>query len=182
MCDDKVILYDSPEAAQYRTNISGWVNSRNQFFGENEHAARYSGATHTKCAKCGSIMPIRGLIICNDCYHAKRVEEYNAFPAVEWDGKTPLCSLTTGDFIMNEGQLEEALEDYVVFGDLMIVICEPNYYPKIDDDYFESPITDEEFDIQFIPQELGEKIDELNALIDTLPPASWSPGKTRPIL
>ncbi|MDV3537947.1 hypothetical protein CMU94_02270 [Elizabethkingia anophelis] len=33
MKEEKIIMYDSPEAAIYRKNIEGWVSSNGRFFG-----------------------------------------------------------------------------------------------------------------------------------------------------
>lgn len=50
--EEKIIMYDTPAAAMYRTGIEGWVSSDGHFFGKGEraeHLARYSGSTHHKC-------------------------------------------------------------------------------------------------------------------------------------
>ena len=39
------IMYDSPEAAKYLTNLKGWVDINGKYFGnskDSEHSARYS--------------------------------------------------------------------------------------------------------------------------------------------
>ena len=56
---EKIVMYDSPEAATYRTDIKGWVSRDGHFYGDNgpsaEHGARWSGCTHMNC-KCGTSM------------------------------------------------------------------------------------------------------------------------------
>ena len=41
-----IIMEESPEAAEYRTDISGWVSCNGNYYGKDERMARYDGATH----------------------------------------------------------------------------------------------------------------------------------------
>ena len=67
----KVIMFDSDEAAQYKTNLSGWVSRDNHFFGEDEHMARYVGCTHRKCEDCGEPTE-KGWLVCDNCREKRR--------------------------------------------------------------------------------------------------------------
>lgn len=40
MSDKSVIMFDSPEAATYRTDIKGWVSRDGRYYGEDERGAR----------------------------------------------------------------------------------------------------------------------------------------------
>lgn len=51
MTDDIVFEADDV-AANYQTNISGWVSRNGFFYGNNEQSARRDGATHVLCSEC----------------------------------------------------------------------------------------------------------------------------------
>jgi hypothetical protein len=73
----EMVLYDSPEAAQFVTGISGWVNRHGMFYGNGKDAedmARWSGCTHKKC-ECGNIMEKRWTM-CDVCRERNSIERY----------------------------------------------------------------------------------------------------------
>ena len=45
-------MIDDPRAATLVT-VAGWRSRDGRFYGDNEHAARWSGCTHVKCVSCG---------------------------------------------------------------------------------------------------------------------------------
>jgi hypothetical protein len=50
MPEEKVVMYESSEAASIQT-VTGWVGADGRFWGNDEHMARYCGATHRHCEK-----------------------------------------------------------------------------------------------------------------------------------
>lgn len=91
----------------------------------------------------------------------------------KWDYKTPLYSKANGEYYYNEEQLIEIGVDNL--DKLQLVICEPEYFRKLDIDYFSDQLPD---DVTESPEKLQKAIiDVLNCIIDILPPASWVPGK-----
>ncbi len=62
---EKIIMYDSSEAAKPATSI-GWVNGHGLFF-RDEHTARYTGCTHIKCKICGYPTTNKEYATCDKC-------------------------------------------------------------------------------------------------------------------
>jgi hypothetical protein len=90
MEDEKVIMYDSQEAATHRTDISGWVSRDGGFYADNEHLARWAGCTHMTC-ECGKPY-IKGKVRCDEC---QSDEEWDFFVAVHEAAHT-LLAITLG--------------------------------------------------------------------------------------
>ena len=65
MADSKEIRYDSAEAATYKTGLAGWVSCTGNFWGEDEHMARWTGCTHQSCA-CGFALERRRVSLRTD--------------------------------------------------------------------------------------------------------------------
>jgi len=65
MKEEKIILYDSPEAARLLTpedliKTPVWVSrpgNGNQVITTDEHIARYAGCTHQTCTETGEVFP-----------------------------------------------------------------------------------------------------------------------------
>jgi len=174
---EKIIMFDSSEAATYRTNIEGWVSSSGRFFGKDERAARYEGSTHHTC-ECGNIAK-RGYIYCDACNEIKDKERYEKMPFIEWDGETPLVLYRDDKYFWHPEEIEEYCENEDVnIDDLQLVVCEPNHLDTISfEDWSEILPDDREFRDEY--PELANKIDEINKYIESLPSASWSAGKFR---
>lgn len=171
---DEQILYSSDRAAKYVTNISGWVDSKGRFWGNDEHMARYSGCTHIDCKDCGKPIPVRGYTICSDCREKKNIERYNAMPCIEWDGETPVYSQSDNQYFFDEDELRDYTEDHQCSIDsLRLVICKPNEFRLIDYYYFSDELPED----AELPEEIEMAIDELNMVISRQPPVSWSPGE-----
>lgn len=103
-----ILHFGSDSAAQYRTNISGWVSRDGLFFGEGDDAedkARWVGCTHFTCSECGALATKKRNYhrtgICESCEEVKRdaerdkreeeeIEKYHAASKIEWDGVTPV--------------------------------------------------------------------------------------------
>lgn len=173
---DKMILYDSPEAAEIKT-ITGWVSRNNHYWGNDEHMARYDGCTHRKCETCGE--PIVKNSYCRPCYDKKEIEKFKNMERKPWDGKAFLYSHALDGFIWSADDLDYLKEENdMTDADLMLVFCEPRYSPLLDpDDFLEGVLADEccGYDI---PEELLSAFNELNQRIKEYgKPLSWIPGK-----
>lgn len=86
--EEKIILYDSPEAAQLK-DLKLWVSAGGRAYGD-EHSARWDGCTHKKC-ECGRELVEKSWAVCEKCRSEKDLKRFLELPLVEWDGKTPLC-------------------------------------------------------------------------------------------
>jgi hypothetical protein len=177
MSEEKIIMYDTPAAATYRTGIEGWVSSDGRFFGKGEHAeqmARYAGSTHQKC-ECGGIAP-KGWIRCEECRRKKANEDYLKLPYKEWDGNEPICLYDDDRFFFSEEELIDYLYDHELNGsDVQLVLCQPMMYQPIDS---ETVAGDSHEDWE-PSKELEDRIKQFNEFLKTLPPHSWEPGKIR---
>lgn len=177
MENEKMILFDSPEAAQYRTGLEGWVSSDGRFFGkgvQGEQMARYAGSTHHKC-ECGSIAP-RGWVRCEECQKKTANENYSKLPYKEWDRDSPIC-LHDGDrYFFSEEELIDFLYDHELNGsDVRLVLCRPMRYQPIDGE----TIAGDAHEDWEPSKALEEKINQFNEFLKTLPPHSWEPDKIR---
>src|SRR5208337_1957385 len=106
MSDEKIVMYDSPEAAT-RVDMPGWLSRLGHFYPGNhassEHGARWSGCTHQKC-ECGKIFE-HGRIRCDSCQAKIDSEKYYAFPVADWDGVTPTCDDSRDKYFWDKEQL-----------------------------------------------------------------------------
>lgn len=172
-----MILFDSTEAATYKSGIEGWVSSDGRFFGKGERAeqtARYAGSTHHKC-ECGGIAP-KGWIRCEECRRKSANENYLKLPYKEWDGDAPICLYDDDRYFFSEDELIDYLYDHELNGsDIQLVLCKGMPYQQIDG---ETVAGDSHEDWE-PSKELEEKIKEFNTYLATLPPHSWMPGKIR---
>ena|SRR5688572_22693209 len=170
-------MYDSPEAAMYRTGIEGWVSSDGRFFGKGgraEEAARYAGCTHRKC-ECGGVAE-KSYIRCENCRIKAANELYEKMPYREWNGKDPICLYDGEEFFFDEDSLIEYLYDNELNGsDVQLVLCQPMTYALIDGE----TIAGDSHEDWEPSKELAAKINEFNEFLKTLPPHSWVPGKMR---
>jgi hypothetical protein len=171
----KVIMYDSPEAATYRTNIEGWVNSEGRFYGKEEHLARWSGCTHIKCEGCGKPIPVRSYTRCEDCRHKIAVENYNKLPFVEWDETEPVVTWDKDTYFFSLEDLIEFLEDNEM-NEIDLLLCEENKWHAIPWDYWSDMMPEGQDEL---PEALEKALKEFNKVISELPTQSYSPGKVR---
>jgi hypothetical protein len=169
--EKKIIMYDSPEAAREVT-LTGWISSTNQFWGKDEHMARWAGCTHLKC-ECGSTME-KSYTRCPECRHKSAVERYNALPFKEWDYKEPVCTWDGDTYFFNIEDLDEYMEDSEL-KEIDLLFCDEINYSPIDYDYWGSD-AHEDWEP---PSALKERLMEFNNFIKTLPAHSYTPGKTR---
>lgn len=165
-----IVLFDSAEAATYRTGLSGWVNRDGHFFGDGEDAeasARYAGCTHKACASCGEPAP-KAYIHCDTCRQKASDARYQAMPVGEWDGEAQLYSEVTERFYPDP---EEALEDA---DDPKLILCVPVYARRLDDEFF-ADLMPEDADL---PEELARAIEVFNVAVAGVV-LSWEPGTHR---
>ena len=83
------------EAAEHRTNISGWAcKTCGRFYGDEggaERAARFCCQKDHACETDGcKNRAERSYIICDPCRDLARVKRWEALKEVEWNGETPL--------------------------------------------------------------------------------------------
>ena len=178
MKNDKQIIYDNPNAARFVENIKGWVDVNNRFFGNNpdsEHMARWSSCTHKKC-ECGKLMS-KGWTKCPDCRAKEDAKRYNELPFEQYTGSMVYSHFAERYFITPDDIEEYCEEEEISPDELMLVLCQPNKFSEVSGDYWED-ILSEESEGE-LPKALQEALDNLNKVISTLPPPSYSPSKIR---
>ncbi len=176
--ENQVIMFDSDEAAQYRTGLSGWVSRHGNYWGIDERAARYDGCTHTRCEDCGEPVD-RGRLICPKCGEARDVKRYNAMPKEKWNGKGLLYSDAADRYFSSWDEAGEFLVDDCTLGatsieSLRLIICEPHYLPILDESEFGC---DEMAEDGELPDIVIQAIWDFNKVIKAAGPVSWWPGK-----
>ena len=181
--NEKIVMRDSPEAAQFRTDIKGWVSRDGRFFGDGpdaEAAARYRGCTHEPCRQCGTTIVKCWSNKCSACHELADIARYQAMPRAEWDGKAMLYSDATDRFYNDLGEVDyhlDEMEERFTFAELRLVICEPNYARKLDPADFADEMPEE----GELPDEVHAAIEEFNTAVDSIV-LSWHPGKTALLL
>lgn len=182
--DEKIIMYDSDEAARFVTNIEGWVSGTGMFFGNNkdsEHCARYSGSTHRTC-ECGKLME-KHRTLCAECCDKKDIERHKQREVVECDGESLLYSHYFDKFFHSIEEIYEHLDEmeisHLTKEELQVVACDPVYFRPVDTDYWEDCLPTEgcdEFE-EVASKEVLELIGKLNEALKKCGPVSWTPGK-----
>lgn len=172
---DKIVMYESAEAASFREGISGWVSSSGRFWGNDEHMARYDGSTHKLC-ECGNVVAKRW-IKCEACRAREADEKYAAMPFKPHAGE-PLVIFRDDRYFRDvESVYDHMLE--VGSTDLQLVICEPQVAPEIYENYAEELLPEDMY-LDDVAPELSRRIAELNDYIASEKPIlSWTGGKFR---
>lgn len=172
MKEEKIIMYDSEEAASQKT-LTGWVSANGRYWGKDEHMARYDGCTHKKC-ECGNATE-KSWIRCEECRHKSDVERFNKLPFKEWDESENVCTWDGDKYFFHVDDVIEYMEENDL-KEIDLLICEPIEYSLID---FEQ-ITGSEVHEDWEPEvELEKAVNKLNKVIKELKPHSWQPGKIR---
>jgi len=179
MTHQPIVMMDSDEAASIKT-VTGWVSRDGFFFGDNEHAARYAGATHRWCSGgCGSAVPKNALTICNACHRLKRTERFMALPIEPWNGE-PLCVFDDDTYFF-DGDVDaiaEWAEEHEIQPDAMqLVKCAAVYAEEVDpgDIYADEIPEDGE-----VPAYVGDAFAALNeALRKKTTPICWRAADIR---
>lgn len=172
---EKIVMYDSEEAATYRHNIEGWVDRHGIFCGESEDMARWRGCTHKPCSKCGK--PARkSYTVCDECRRKAEAEKFEARERKDWDEKGPVYSDALDCFFDSWDEINDAAdENEIEVEDLRLLICEPVFAREIEpEDYYHDLLPDD----GSLPAEIEEAFKTLNnAIRDCKTPLSWEPGK-----
>jgi hypothetical protein len=171
---DKIVMFESNEAAQYKTGLSGWVSSNGHYWGEDERAARYDGCTHRACEDCGQPTE-KSWLVCAKCRDIREVKKHTIMPRKEWDEKGMLYSDTADKYFQDWDEVEDyCVDEETTIEKLRLVICEPQYLPLLDaGDYG----CDELAEDGELPDKVIEAIDKFNKVIKTTKPISWYPGE-----
>ena len=174
--EQKIILYDSPEAAKpHRLEKDGWATPDGHWY-ENEDIARYHGCTHKRC-ECGGIMS-KGYTKCEKCREKIESEAYLKLEFKEWDGKTPLAIYQSDEYFFDEDQLFDYCEENeITSSELQLVICRPNYLRQLDYDLWCDDLGEE----QELPEELASMITQINEYCETHS-INWIPSEYRTIV
>lgn len=170
----KQVMFDSDEAAQYKTGLSGWVSRHGHYWSEDERAARYDGCTHTRCEDCKEPVD-RGRLICPKCHELRQVKRYATMPKEVWNGKGMLYSDAADKYFQDWDDAEVYLEDEggTIKG-LRLIICEPQYLPLLDSSDYGCDSLAEDGEL---PDAAIEAIEEFNKIIKKIGAVSWMPGK-----
>jgi hypothetical protein len=171
MSSKAMIMYDSPEAASYRTGIEGWVSSGGHFYGKDEHMARWAGSTHRKCGKCGAVMERNSY--CRPCHDRKMDEKFAGYPVEKWDGVSPLCVFDDDTYFFDEDSLLDYLADLEDGYEPRICKCKSGYLHLIDADTWCDDLPED----GELPAEIEAAIDALNAAIKNAGPVCWYEDK-----
>lgn len=173
MREEKVVMYESPEAASIQT-VTGWVDPSGRFWGKDEHMARYCGSTHRHCAKSPDhpIHATNGW--CEDCRAESRAAKFDAMPKRVWGGEV-ITEYDGDQYFFDEEDLRDYLIEHEIdLGDLKLVFCTPNYARQIDpNDHFCDDLPE---DGEVNDDQLLAAFELLNEMISKCPPLSWSPG------
>ncbi|MNJ55684.1 hypothetical protein D3C77_511920 [compost metagenome] len=173
MREEKVVMYESPEAASIQT-ITGWVAADGRFWGNDEHMARYCGSTHRIC-KNNPDHPIhRTNGWCDVCHDESRAAKFAAMPRRTWGGE-PITDFDGDSYFFDEEDLRDHILNHEIdLADLKLVFCTPNYPSEIDpNDHFMDDLPE---DGEINDDQLLAAFDLVNEMIRKSPPLSWSPG------
>lgn len=159
-----------PEDVKLTEEVKTLFKDENGKYYLTKEGAQQKLATHFPC-KCGNGIREKFRMYCDKCEPKPTPP-----PFKEWDGKTPLYSESMDRFFFKEEEILDAIA-YESFDaeNMILKICEPNYFYEINNDYWED-ILPENF--EELPEEIKKKLDELNEAIETYgKPASWTPSK-----
>lgn len=173
-----VIMAHSDEAAEFKS-VEGWVSRDGYFYGENESAARYSGATHRKC-ECEKVIEISSLV-CLECRKEKALKRYYELPEAPFEG-VPLYSNMNNEYYWCEDAARDAAHfEKVSLDAMMFESCVPTYLEQFDfDDILVDDLPEDQSLSDVAPEILMEKIHELNKTIQSEKIVlSWRPSGER---
>lgn len=177
--NNEIILIDSDKAAKFVTDISGWVNSKGHFYGNNEHAARYDGCTHTYCKECGAICQ-KYYTLCENCRSVKQDDKYSSMQQKHDPDCEYYYSYVTDEYYTYEDLIylyQNAELDHPSKLQLILTTPEFGYNYTLTDEYFSDITCD---DSVYIPADIQDAMDEFNRiLMRNKTPFSYSPSKYR---
>lgn len=175
--ENKIIMFDSDEAAQKKT-VTGWVSSDGFFYGEDERSARFMGCTHIRCA-CGMIAE-KQYTACESCRNKLKLGKYRAMPFKKWNGADFLYSESADEYFYDSEEIFDYCEEEgIPCESLRLVICEPVYPKEINlSEIYSNLLPDDSEDE--LPEYLVDAENELNQIIrEEKEPLSWMPGRYR---
>lgn len=166
-----VVLPEDEEAATLR-QVTGWVSRQGAFFGNDERAARYAGATHIRCQRCGAIIE-KYWLMCEACRSRREAAKFQERETREWDGVQMIYAQAFDQYYETPEDAFDAAECRDVSpADALLVLCEPVYVRHIEPDYFSDELPDE----GELPDDVADAIDKFNEAIKGIV-LSWTPGK-----
>ena len=176
MSTKNTIAYESDEAASIQT-VTGWVSADGQFWGGDEHMARFVGSTHRTCGRNPSHGSYETRAWCKKCREEHINAQYTAMPREPYDGR-PVTLYDSDEYFFDADGLRDWLRDNEIDpNDVQLVFCEPNRAAEIDPlDHFAEDLP-EDGDEGVFSARLIDAFDALNAAIRDEPPLSWRPGK-----
>jgi hypothetical protein len=166
----EIRLYEAPDLVE-RKKVTGWEDRSVRFWGDDEHIARYSSATHKRCA-CGGVVQINW-IKCASCRTRDEIAKYDALPRAEWDGRAMLYSMTADRYFESPDDAEAWLDLGQTLSDLRLVICEPQNLREVDEDYWHDELPED----GELPDAIAVALEALNAAIRANTQFTWYPGK-----
>lgn len=177
-------MLPNEEAAEFRTNIEGWVcKTCRRFYGNDlgaERTARYCCEKDHQCGTEGcENRAKKNWIYCDPCLSKRDLERYLKLEEVEWDGETPLVEDDDDRFFFSADDLREHLEqEDIKLEDMRLVICvidEPRSFDLRDflDDHLPEGLEPDD------PTKLEAYV---NRWIEKHVPRVWTSGKQRPSL
>lgn len=172
--EQKEIMYESNEAATYRTNISGWVSVDGKFFGKSEELARYHSHTHRLC-ECGTKMA-SGWSSCDSCRKKKSNERFSALPEKE-DWSFPITLWDDDHYFFDMDSVRDYAHERETSPEcLMLIDCKPNYLFEVGADYWADVLGED----GNLPKEVEEALANLNEVITKHKKAiTWESGNHR---
>lgn len=171
--NSEIVMFNSDEAAQHRTNLSGWVSRNGRYWGDDERAARYDGCTHRLCEDCGA-PTAKSWLVCDKCRDIRAEARYNRLLKEEWNEVGMLYSESHDRYFADWEQIEEyCYEEGIKIGTMRLIICEPQYLPLISDDYG----CDELAEDGELPDDVIQAVEDFNKVIKASGLVSWIPGK-----
>jgi len=175
--EKQIVLFDSDEAAHYRTNLAGWVSGNGHYWGDDERAARYDGCTHRACEDCEKPTE-KGWLVCKECRENRDKARYEALPEEIWNEVGMLYSNYAEKYFSSWDEVEEYCdEEELEESVLRLVVCDEQYLPLLNDDYGCDSLAED----GKLPDSVIEAIDKFNEVIKNAGPVSWYPGKKRAI-
>lgn len=168
--EEKVILYDSEEAAQ-KVQVWAWKDSKG-YYHFNEGSARYSGSTHMAC-ECGELMRV-GYTKCPKCSEISRKEKFLKQPFEEWDLTSMVCTDYGHDYFSSEEEVIEYLEENDL-QEIDLLIATPLDFSEVREDYWDDELGEE----GELPEEMRKALDALNKIIREQTTSLYWPSNIR---
>ena len=158
---ENIIMYDSPEAA-HRGTVEGWFSRDGFFYGDGEtaeHVARSKGCTHNLCEDCGAVIPQNWRTVCATCRAVRARKGWEALPAREWDGTTPVTEFLGDRYFFSDDEFEEWCESEEIDpASVMLVHCRRTRVSEVGEDFYCDDLAED----QQLPDEVCNAIDALN--------------------